>query len=101
MNTKQNNGEPVTVENIMNPDNRKVRSEISHAFDDAIINASMEDTEQDAYRTYRRMLDMHFEIYLDEYCDDEDDADLFWSIVDQVAASMNQTDTYRKAMEVF
>jgi hypothetical protein len=101
MKTTQTSGEPVAVENIMNPDNRKVRSEIRHAFDDAIITAAMEDTEEHAYRAYRRVLYMHFEIYLDEFCSEGDEEDLFWSIVDCVAASMNQTDIFRKAMEVF
>jgi len=84
----------------MNPDNREMRSSIMHAFADADINAAMEDTEEDAYRMYRRTLDLHFEAYLDRFCSNESDEDLFWSIVDSVAESIGHTEIYRKAMEV-
>jgi len=95
----QNVGE-AAVENIKNPDNREMRSRIKHAFDDAIVTAAMQDTEEQAYRSYRMVLNIHFEIYLDEFCSEEGDEDIFWSIVDSEAESIGQAEIYRKAMEV-
>jgi hypothetical protein len=75
-------------------ENKEMCSRIAHAFDDAILNASMEESEKEAYSTYRRILDLHFEIYLEEF----DDEDLFWSLVDYVAESMDQTENLKKVM---
>jgi hypothetical protein len=57
-------------------------------------------TREEARKTYRRMLDLHLEIYMDDYCDGEADEAIFWDLVNQEAEAVGQAENYRRVMEV-
>jgi hypothetical protein len=46
------------------------------------------------------MLDLHLEIYMDDYCDGEADEAIFWDLVNQEAEAVGQAENYRRVMEV-
>jgi hypothetical protein len=71
--------------------NQYLIDEIRHAFDDAGLNASMADSEDESKETYRDMLEMHFEHTQERYGLTDD---AFRAVIEKVAIEIGAKEDY-------